>query len=313
MMNNHHQLIDNQNSYFLERKTITVHSGDRDVSKWQYSNHFEITLPRPLKNVQAIRLLDWSMCGSLPAFSDEYQNTVLRFSVGAATYDAKISRGVYTVAQLCTELKNAMNAVSGQMFVVSYNEVTRKFVFLNASDSFQILAGAKIAYMPLQCEQKPSVFEDSTLWGLPYNLGFEKSTYSSTLKTNYKFSYADSPIISGNSYVVEAPGEANLGLCEPIYIEMDKHNNLDEINGNVAFAKIFPNKAYYIDDANQNISVATLPIERVHKLKFKFRYHDGRLVDFGSLPFNFTVALFTFLPEQERRYRLRVPESYGAL
>jgi hypothetical protein len=31
------------------------------------------------------------------------------------------------------------------------------------------------------------------------------------------------------------------------------------------------------------------PLERIQKLNFKFRYHDGRPVDFGTTNFSFTL------------------------
>ena len=41
-VNNEHQLIRRQNTYVLDRKLVTIHSEDRDTSKWPNSNHFEV-------------------------------------------------------------------------------------------------------------------------------------------------------------------------------------------------------------------------------------------------------------------------------
>jgi hypothetical protein len=40
-----------------------------------------------------------------------------------------------------------------------------------------------------------------------------------------------------------------------------------------------------------NVFWSEPPLERIQKLKFKFRFHDGRLVDFGTAEFSFTLEL----------------------
>ena len=52
-VNNEHQLIRRQNTYVLNRKLITIHSEDRDITKWPNSNHFEVTIPEDLINVHS--------------------------------------------------------------------------------------------------------------------------------------------------------------------------------------------------------------------------------------------------------------------
>ena len=52
------------------------------------------------------------------------------------------------------------------------------------------------------------------------------------------------------------------------------------------------------------------PIDKIKKAKFKFRYHDGRLVDFKDNNFNFTIAFNQLKDEIARDYVVRVPEEY---
>jgi hypothetical protein len=49
------------------------------------------------------------------------------------------------------------------------------------------------------------------------------------------------------------------------------------------------------------------PLDKLSKLKFKFRYHDGTPVDFGGMNFNFTIALFCYRDEIARSKQLRIP------
>ena len=52
------------------------------------------------------------------------------------------------------------------------------------------------------------------------------------------------------------------------------------------------------------------PIERIARLKFKFRFHDGRLVHFQNFPFDFTIELNCLRNEIEKKYTIRVPAAY---
>ena len=117
-------------------------------------------------------------------------------------------------------------------------------------------------------------------------------------------------------------------------MEIDKYNSYDELvpystktnhlynndfNGKVnsAFAKIpitFLPHGEITDSRNdnlQNIVCYNPPIERISKLKFKFRYHDGRLVDFKDAPFNFTIAFNCLQNEIPRAFNVRVPPTIG--
>jgi hypothetical protein len=118
-------------------------------------------------------------------------------------------------------------------------------------------------------------------------------------------------------------------------MEFDKFNTIDELvpyaertnnmynndyNGKVksAFAKIpitvggqssqiFDSRNHFL----QNVSQYHPPIDRIKKVKFKFRYHDGRLVDFKDNNFNFTIAFNQLKDEIARDYVVRVPEEYN--
>lgn len=116
-------------------------------------------------------------------------------------------------------------------------------------------------------------------------------------------------------------------------MELEKYNSMAELspysertnnmynndyNGRVnsAFAKIplvtgsgtqvFDSRTRFL----QNISQYFPPIDKIKKLKFKFRYHDGRLVDFKDSEFNFTIAFHILKDEIARDYELRVPHEY---
>jgi hypothetical protein len=81
---------------------------------------------------------------------------------------------------------------------------------------------------------------------------------------------------------------------------------------NSAFAKIPITNAGYNTWYDLNIltsSVFNPPLERIRRLKFKFRYHNGSLADFGNSPFSFLLQLTTFRPQKSKTYKMYVPEN----
>jgi len=60
----------------------------------------------------------------------------------------------------------------------------------------------------------------------------------------------------------------------------------------------------------ENISQYDPPIERISKLKFTFRHHDGRLVDFQNNNFDFTLEFNCLKNEIAKSYNVRVPHTF---
>lgn len=350
-LGNHKPLINRDQTYVLDRKLITIHSEDRDISKWKFSNNFEIVLPEPINNVQSLRLIEVSMPANLYTFSNKYQNTKLRITTTAAGQKTiTISEGFYSPEQLANELTNKINqAVTGVLFNVFYNSVTQKFWFGNTTDTFILNFDEEIPYDFSNNECKPPiVFNQYTNWGLPSYLGFDKENYSSTTVTpNPKtFDYVTVPSTSWNNsagvpiqYAVEAPSTVCIMGDRCLYMDVEKYNTMDELypytesvidtnnktnynfstysgKVNSAFAKIPINAQYdkLIFDSRtlflNNFAHYEPPIERIAKLKFTFRFHDGRLVDFHDCQFDFTLEFNCLKNEIGKVYNVRVPHTY---
>lgn len=128
--------------------------------------------------------------------------------------------------------------------------------------------------------------------------------------------------VSGNAYpgaivqYIESPNKINIFGPSYIYMEIFKYNSIDETvpyninsftlttnetNGivNSAFAKLpvisTPLTQFY-DGPARAYKFFSPPIERIRKLKFKFRYHNGVLVDFSTFPYSFTLEFTILLP-----------------
>ena len=178
-------------------------------------------------------------------------------------------------------------------------------------------------------------------WGLPYYLGFEKQKYTSLPKSDPSFlnltylNIADPNynwLNSSSGQFINAPNKINVIGETNFYMELDKCNQADELkayphntngltnntyNGivNSFFAKIpilgCPNTQYF-DSRNgliQNLTTFFPPLERLSKIKVKFRYHDGTLVAFSN-DFSFTLAFDCYRDEMARTLSLRTPAQY---
>ncbi len=337
-------LIKNEQDYVLDRRLLTVHAVDRDITKWPEANTFELLLPEALLNVQSMRLVQMSIPSHIYVFSNANQNTKLNITFGEGeTQEIIIDEGYYTGTELATELTNKINALDTiDGFIVVYNQVSNKFYF-GYTSSFTLNFDIQNNYDNI-CNN-PLMWCNYSNWGLPYYLGFEKKEYISLSSNKPSIDYINTtdttnPIYIWNNTVTDyyiAPFKACLQGEHSIYMEVDKYNNCyDEVypynqstkqilnnnayNGRVnsAFAKIpiYRNAGQPLILDSHSLYLQTMvqydpPIERIARLKFKFRYHDGRLVDFQQCDFDFTIEFNCLRNEIGKQYHIRVPPTYA--
>lgn len=339
-LGNSKPLIQREQNYVLDRKLITVHSEDRDTTKWPNANTFEIMLPEAVLNVQSMRLVQATIPGKFFTFSNDYQNTKLQFTINNEAYIITIQDGFYTPSQLAIELTNDLNAAiqSDASFNVFYDEVGQKFWFGHTDLSFNLDCCQQVSYDFSNCEQ-PTVWYNNSKWGLPYYLGFQKVCYQSTDNTggvSFNYICPNNMAVPDDSVIkhyIAAPLSFNILGENCMYLEVDKYNSYDELypynqsskqnfdnnayagRTNSAFAKIpitnhagnsFDSRTFFL----QNIVHYDPPIERIARLKFKFRFHDGRLVNFQNYLFDFTVEINSLRNEIEKKYNIRIPAAY---
>jgi hypothetical protein len=160
---NSHPLINNSNQYFFEKKYISIHSEDRDLSKYPNSAQFEIELPQDYLNVASARLYSWSFPSNYNVFSVFNYNVSMTFKlynlynpganntsdpllegIFAALYANQdkeyiiiIETGFYNPDQMATELTNKFNEavtnVINTFFInnPAYSEAQKLFVSYN--------------------------------------------------------------------------------------------------------------------------------------------------------------------------------------
>ena len=342
-------LINREQNYVLDRKLLTVHSEDRDISKWPYANEFEIMLPQQILNVQSMRLVEIEMpyTSRLNFFSTLNQNTSFYVSYGGGAVTA-ITISDETLSYYETSMNNfsvLVNAINDQLKTLTpssgtpNNPLDLSMSFVNGYFQFDSTTKPftlNFSRAPSYCQAtglgsyQPTdnnIFGNTYNWGLAYNLGFNKID------------------ISNGTAIATAPSKPNMTSDTCMYMEVDKYNSYDElypsnqssfdhnsstkirlINANnsyagrvnSAFAKIplitNSDSNYVFESRNiglQNITHYDPPIERIPRLKFKFRYHDGRLVDFGNNQFNFTIEFNMLRNEMGKQLNVRIPSTYA--
>ena len=120
-------------SYYLNQKSIIIHSNDRNEKIWPNANNFEVAIPNPYKNVQSIRFSNiilprFSEC----AFSINSKNTKFDMCYNETIKTIEIDEGDYTPNQLALILKNRLNDtynLSTNKFEVVYNDISIDLLF----------------------------------------------------------------------------------------------------------------------------------------------------------------------------------------
>lgn len=237
---------------------------------------------------------------------------------------------------------NSENVVYDK-FTVFNDEVAMKMWFGNNSDGFALLFNERMSYTLQQCEQ-PTAWDRYSEWGFGSYLGFEKQRYNSTSSNKELVNGWASPAkewllfsttpASTQVHYIQAPLVYKLMGENTIYMEVEKYNHIDELvpfsqstnslynndyNGTVksAFAKIpitIVPYGQFFESLNGIIMSSTHfdpPLERVQKLKFRFRNHVGALVDFQDFPFNFTIEFNCLRNEISKQYSVRIPTVHS--
>jgi hypothetical protein len=298
------------NSSIFNTQVMTIHTEDRDITKWPFENNFEVELPLVIKNVLSVELYDITLPSHYYNISENLQNTSLWFSIPQYFQDPIeliLDSGFYNEIELIQSLQNNLNKVTANKlyliqvyaintttydgFDVSLNKITQKITINNKLDQFDLWCQKKSNYNDCIIDNWKMNIE----WGLPYNLGFNKSLYNSIYDS------------SNNIFVLEGPNNININISNTIYMEIDKFNYINEIAPFSKSTTSYFNNDYYgkVNSAFaklilSNVSNTYIPIkkfkrilphmeEKVARLKFRFRYHNGNLVDFINQNFNFSL------------------------
>jgi hypothetical protein len=226
-------------------------------------------------------------------------------------------------------------------FVITYNIISQKVWFGNRCDIFTLTNGTQIIdniVSRINCSspQLPNVN-----YGLPSYLGLPLADLTSVSTPFLPNFYYDAtggndgnwvtpdPSLNGCQVsVLAAPDKINILGNAYFYMDAPDFNCIDETapynispytlhtnntNGTVnsAFAKISvpvtPLSQWYDTNATA-YKLFNPPAERIRKFRFKLRYHDGSLVDFGKFNYSFSLEFTMYVPQQSKKYNLYTPQ-----
>jgi hypothetical protein len=316
-MNHNHPLIKTSHNFVLDRKVLFIDSNDRDVERWPSASEFEINCPQNYTNVESLRLSSIMLPNFFYNISEQLRTNKMIVNHDNSLNIITLEDGCYNYAQLQETLRTKFIAIDNR-FDVSYNPINRKYTFLftqNSGAAFDLRFDLANSYDCAKDNYKTDVYAQHSNWGLGYILGFDKIKYTSYGIPHNNHTHQQ--LISPN------PSDLEQNKC--IYIELEKYNKCDEIKPflyynynnansgivNSAFAKIpiYPfqdNKGLVNDGYFENISYYQPPIDKIAKLKLKFRYHNGMLVDFHN--FNVSLSLeINQIRNEMNNYEVRTP------
>lgn len=235
-------------------------------------------------------------------------------------------------------------------FVTYYDNVSQKICFGNDRDGFNLEFGLQSKYDIPNNENGldwNNYTKWGLGFYLGYD---KKKYTSTETNSDVYFYYALSPdsdsqnkqpykmldvtsSLSNKVHFLKPPYILKINGDKCIYLELNKFNSYDELYPysqattdvlsndfggkiNSAFAKIMITTTPFnesFESSNgflNNMSFFNPPMERLSKLEFKFRYHNGRLVDFQNYPYHFTIEVNTLRNEIAKTYNIRTPLSF---
>ena len=159
---NNHRLTKNSNQYFLEKKYLSIHSEDRDITKYPNSSEFEILLPQEYLNVASARLYSWSFPSNYNVFSINMYNVTMTYKftklynpgehsfsdplsegIFAALYANKdreflfeIEPGFYNPEQMAIELTNKFNTSATHIINLFFDNPANAVTYATAKSLF---------------------------------------------------------------------------------------------------------------------------------------------------------------------------------
>lgn len=256
---------------------VLVDSRDRDFTQYPTPNTYRIRLPKTLYNVVGARLVSAEIPRSYHTFSTTAHNVSFTVTIGTTVSTITIEDGNYTFLSLVTALEKALEIATGLDWTVMVSSTTNKLTMLNSATT----------QFTLDTVQSP-VYDKQTDWGLLFYLGFPKG-----------------PSVSDANGTITSPSPATFHGMSYILLDIDELRGADEGGlygseiGGRPLAKLVldPGKmGIAIIEKNECLEVSNpqLPrIPRLRELHIKFRFHDGRLVDFQGVDHSFVLVVET--------------------
>jgi hypothetical protein len=299
---NEHAIIEHRSDINIptELKYVNISSSDRDQVAWPLTSYFEITLPDSLKDVTYLTLYDYNFYCHVFNFTKFYQNTKFSFTttVGDTTnsYDGlSIEDGYYTEDQLLQAICDVMNTASSSTFKYYISDTTKRVSFYNDSALYNN-EGATFTLKFNQQEfydsnkwQMRNIFDLDTSWGIGYFLGFNKDQPAIADSMVDVINDVGEP---QNYRGVTAPRIMNVILNHNVFLEIDGFNHVLQTRRETGVVNSYFSRIPLMNGfANEvgGFERANISMEKVSKLKFRLRFHNGILLDLQDQNFDLTL------------------------
>lgn len=250
---------------------VVLDSRDRAYDTFPTPGEYVVRLPRSYKNVVAARLLTVELPLSFYVFRSSHTT-----SVRINDTDVSIAPGNYTALSLQDALDAALVAAfPSDTFHIAFDLATLKFSISREEGNVSLDASAHASAAP-------------TEWGLAYFLGFDKAVYAGP--------------------AVQSPRVVSVNPQTYLLLDIPELNGVDESSldggevGMGCFAKV-PFTAdsfkYVTLDFSESPPVVQRPrVAKLDKLRVRWRWHDGAVVDFNGVEHSLTIQLF-FTDQQQ--------------
>jgi len=264
---------------------------------------YTVTLPTVYQNIHSVSLRSIEIPLTFYTFSACAKNVTLPVTYNAsAVTPVTIQDGNYEfpLKTMQTELVRTLSsAFTEGTFYVVYSTVSNK-ITIWADSPFE-LNFTKPTPADTSCG-RARAFPLSTGWGLGYYLGFYQTNHTSVhdpigykegtgITCQYYITGDFASVLQPNAYILMEI--SNLNKNDESAIE---DRQMSTLNG--SFAKIPANGnsgdyVFFTDTGSYplNQHIYQPPIGKMNTLQIKFRFHDGRVIDFNGAEHSFTLEI----------------------
>lgn len=262
--------------------TLLVDSRDRNFAEYPTPNEYKLRLPMTYYNVVGARLASAEIPRSFHTLSASHGNTSFDIVVAGAAQPVTVvlEDGNYTFMSLKVGLESALDVATGLAWTVMFSSTTNRVTLVN-SQMTEFVIDSPDAQQP-------------TDYGLLYYLGFDRGqTFTSS------------------SARLTSPRPASFHGVSYILLDIEELRGAAEgmLYGGGAGQR--PLAKIAMDPGAQGITMLDTSkcafdahpqkpmIPRLKELRVRFRYHDGRAVDFNGIDHSFVLSIETRDPEMK--------------
>ena len=267
------------------RRTVLleVNSRDRNIRSYPTSTDFRWKLFRPLKDVLSIQIVG----GTVPTrfFNIDSGWNKFTFKEASTRYTVTLTPGVYTNAQLVTEVQNKLNAIAAtNTYVVSQSPTTDQLtITATGGDTFALLFSSG-DFVDLYDNNNALIMINSPA----KLLGFAASDYVNS------------------SAIILSPTAADANfLTNRMYLYINQENNQDIATIERSVGKKSPYSIIYMDQTSpyktftqENFEpffqASPAPIARLTTLTISLRDEFDRILNFNGRDFTLLIE-FVYL------------------